>query len=545
MKPPIKRFVDLCLAQSGERYVFGAEVNEDGSIEGTQRWDCCLVGDSLVYTTDGPVPISEIEEGTSVLSWDEGVLTTQKVVARLDQPVQSIYKVRTRNRTVRASGNHPFLALRYIPGSRNVRGQQGHARKWRTEWVRADELKRDDIIVTLDHGPLPTEPVSLVDGTLVDHDVAWLLGLILGDGYATPTDTRICVYGDTRERAAHVLKRVWNTSCAFNEQHGVIAGSKVLADTLRAEGYTYKSRDKRIPEVARKFRPDLLRAFLAGYAEADGHFDKRGHQSYSSASRRLVAEVRALHIMLGDSVSNLTVTRRIHPIFIKGKRVKDAADLWSFAAYPDSNRRGQTVLDSFHARSVISDRRFGAERVLAVEPDGVEATYDIEIEGTHNFVAEGVVVHNSELVQVCAHKAGGYMPDGSSTQRAYCRDHGTLVSIERAYGIYGALLFIQTSSHHHVAVSLGNGKTIEARGSAYGVGSWDARRRGWTSAGLIPSFDYSAGGEEDYLDMVTKKQWDDMVAKLDLIERRTRLVLTGHQTFGTYINALKKKLIGK
>jgi len=36
-------------------------------------------------------------------------------------------------------------------------------------------------------------------------------------------------------------------------------------------------------------------------------------------------------------------------------------------------------------------------RVAAIEPQGVEDTWDIEVEGSHNFVANGFVVHNSKL----------------------------------------------------------------------------------------------------------------------------------------------------
>jgi Fe-S cluster assembly protein SufB len=41
---------------------------------------------------------------------------------------------------------------------------------------------------------------------------------------------------------------------------------------------------------------------------------------------------------------------------------------------------------------------FGFVRVESIESVGVEETYDIEVEGHHNFVAEGFVVHNSEVV---------------------------------------------------------------------------------------------------------------------------------------------------
>jgi len=39
------------------------------------------------------------------------------------------------------------------------------------------------------------------------------------------------------------------------------------------------------------------------------------------------------------------------------------------------------------------------ERVVAIEDGGVRQTYDLEVEGEHNFIVEGAVVHNSEMAK--------------------------------------------------------------------------------------------------------------------------------------------------
>lgn len=91
----------------------------------------------------------------------------------------------------------------------------------------------------------------------------------------------------------------------------------------------------------------------------------------------------------------------------------------------------------------------------------------------------------SELVQWAAHQAGVTIPDGSSAQLAHVRRHGQEISVEQALRTPGALLF----RPGHVAISLGDGRTIEARGRRYGVGIFNARGR-FTSAGLIPGMRY-------------------------------------------------------
>jgi hypothetical protein len=107
----------------------------------------------------------------------------------------------------------------------------------------------------------------------------------------------------------------------------------------------------------------------------------------------------------------------------------------------------------------------------------------------------------SELVRWACQRLGvrPTMPDGSWQQVTHCRTYGTLVTLDAAICTQGALLFRfggdpfggVRPSDAHVAVSLGNQSTIEARGSAYGVGSWTVAGRGWTHAGVVPGIKYA------------------------------------------------------
>lgn len=102
----------------------------------------------------------------------------------------------------------------------------------------------------------------------------------------------------------------------------------------------------------------------------------------------------------------------------------------------------------------------------------------------------------SELTQWIDLRVGtGKLPDGSMNQRAYCQQQDTMVSIAKGLRTRGALFFrdISVLGVGHVAISLGDGRTVEARGSAYGCGVFDAnpKTRLWTEAALWPGFDYS------------------------------------------------------
>lgn len=100
----------------------------------------------------------------------------------------------------------------------------------------------------------------------------------------------------------------------------------------------------------------------------------------------------------------------------------------------------------------------------------------------------------SELIEWSCARAGVVprVPDGSYYQWKHC----TPISVARGVSTRGALLFVGDGrgvgrdAITHVAWSLGDGTTIEARGSRWGVGQWPTASR-FDFAGLIPGISYS------------------------------------------------------
>lgn len=100
----------------------------------------------------------------------------------------------------------------------------------------------------------------------------------------------------------------------------------------------------------------------------------------------------------------------------------------------------------------------------------------------------------SELVKWAAGRVGLDVPDGTWLQYLYLKEQGALIPVDEAVDTPGALLFNFSTeptrgggrpSTAHVAISLGNGQTIEARNSKYDVGSWGAEGR-FNYAAVIP-----------------------------------------------------------
>lgn len=94
----------------------------------------------------------------------------------------------------------------------------------------------------------------------------------------------------------------------------------------------------------------------------------------------------------------------------------------------------------------------------------------------------------SELVEWAAARCGVRFVDGAQNQRDACKRAGTLIDVKTGLRTRGALLFRidPGPGNDHVAISLGDGKTMEAKGKAFGVNVFSAAGRAWTHAGLIP-----------------------------------------------------------
>lgn len=126
----------------------------------------------------------------------------------------------------------------------------------------------------------------------------------------------------------------------------------------------------------------------------------------------------------------------------------------------------------------------------------------------------------SGLVQWSCQRAGvaPFVPRTSFLQARHCIKNMQEISVEEAVATRGALLFKFTPGVNlmtittrpetaHVAWSLGNGSTIEAANSKWGVGSFTSNpvTRKWTHGGLLPGVDYttttSKGSKNEEEDM--------------------------------------------
>jgi cell wall-associated NlpC family hydrolase len=102
----------------------------------------------------------------------------------------------------------------------------------------------------------------------------------------------------------------------------------------------------------------------------------------------------------------------------------------------------------------------------------------------------------SGLVLWALHRVGVAIPRTSAAQAAHVAAHGLRISPDAAAGTYGALLFrIGVGAVNHVAISLGDGRTLEAWRRGQPVQTRTAAGRTWTAGGLVPGVAYQPASE--------------------------------------------------
>jgi cell wall-associated NlpC family hydrolase len=120
----------------------------------------------------------------------------------------------------------------------------------------------------------------------------------------------------------------------------------------------------------------------------------------------------------------------------------------------------------------------------AVQVDARGGRYIFGAKGPKHFDCSGFTY---EVGRLCGSNIG----HGSKTQRSIVARARLEISVDLAMRTPGCLLFRMSGNPTHVAISLGNGSTIEAKGSKYGIGVFSAQGRRWSSGGYYPGIWYA------------------------------------------------------
>jgi intein/homing endonuclease len=379
---------------------------EDATVEWVDANIGCLTADTKVFLNPrGAVNITEVKPNDWIYALD---LNTMEIVKRpvkgiVCTGVKPVFKLITENyREIKATANHPFLAL------------HRSEKHWHLVWKPLEQLQAGDYIALSQGMPDEGKPYRIdyqpqlkrikVKPHLpreTTEELMWLLGLYLGDGFIErgPNGAPRRVYfavpeGDpARSRLIALLRQLFAVDWK-PKGISVTVNSAILADFLISVGFSGTAKEKRIPRWIFGLPVRQKLAFIEGYLDADGHIRQHygkdgqlyGQLTFASCNRELLEDLKLLMISCG-----------LNPLKISSYS-RERVLLGQYQGTYTTYYLNLPLRDLEIIRTKVAPRpSVEFVKVLAIEPLGEEPVYDIEVEGAHNFIANGLIVHNSRL----------------------------------------------------------------------------------------------------------------------------------------------------
>jgi phosphate starvation-inducible protein PhoH len=413
----------------------------------------CVSDDALVLTNRGMIEIGEIAAATTlgeavpIELTVHGLEGPERADRLYDGGESETLKITTRlGYAIEVTPEHPLLVL-------DIDGQ--------LTWRRADALRLGDTLALqrgqrlfgrsvgvgwtarLDPHDHCSRPVVV---ETLDEDLAYVVGLLVGDGCLTWWSRVILSTGDGQVVAAfHAMARRLGLHVFGNGGRPCdhVIASSGLYRLLEHLGLSMgPARTKRIPHAMLAAPERIVAAFLSGLFDADGTVDRRdGTISFSTVSPKLAAQVHTVLLNFGivasrgvergrykgerDPSERLTITgaeaerfdeligfrlerkrllrRRSTTLSHAGHKLFD--DYRRGRRRPSHEKLGRLVAllcdrdASLHTLDPIQDlldRQLLFLPVEEVVPSHARV-FDLTVPGTHSFVANGFVNHNTYL----------------------------------------------------------------------------------------------------------------------------------------------------
>lgn len=356
-----------------------------------QFFTSCFVAGTPVLMADGTwKSIEDVATGDKVMSYDEKKrrMVVNKVKNVGKQRKDDIYGITTMYGEIECTGEHPFLVTslqrtgRYLGLGRSV-------------WKKAKELKPGDkVFMTLAGAPngAARRKRMLESRTFVPRDFWWLAGFILGDGFLSKYKVGIALGLDEKlnkylfslcnkffGKSSLTKKKAKTKEGLVVSIHCLFVYSKRAVDMLLHLGLDFSNaKEKKVPMSVFRQPFEARRAFLDGFLSADGHrMGKRW--TIGQASKQLRNDIRLLAMSSG---------------FVCGRETESEF----VAKVPGSKKPFHGKAFRLHLRKLRKGFYLSkVKRVVRVRKD---FSYNLEVENTHTFVANGFIVHNTAFTRL-------------------------------------------------------------------------------------------------------------------------------------------------
>jgi len=347
----------------------------------------CLRGESEVWTPQGVKMIKNLREGDDVYSFDykTGLVKTQ-VSKQVMSGIKRIYEVKTAHRKIYATSEHPIMLADGSYKSLSKLSLDDYlilptVKQSNTEYPKllveeSNEWKFDNKLVKISERLLKDNFDELVR----------FFGFMLGDGWLDKSNKTVCFsIGDRidkSDRYVEFIKKLGLSYRITNEgttKANCVINSVYLYKLMELLDFRTGSFNKIVPEWIGRVCSDTRKQLLFGFADADGCDIDDNTFQLGAVNEKLIDELRIIAMQCGLSVTKKWITES------------------------HKNRKNPCIMHVFTYR--LKSRDFidvngthHIEKIRSIKEIGKEEVYDIQVKSNlSNFIADGIVVHNSIL----------------------------------------------------------------------------------------------------------------------------------------------------
>jgi Fe-S cluster assembly scaffold protein SufB/intein/homing endonuclease len=384
-----------------------AKVEEQGVME----WvDCnigCLPDNTIVWTKRGPTRLKELKVNDFIFSCDinNGKSDFNKINAKQYMGEKIVYLLKTEDdREIEATDNHPFLVL-----EKN--------KFYRIYWKQLKDLKKGDFVAIQSNAIFyKNKKIIDFDQKLekgvkkkpkipkeLDKDWLWFFGVYLGDGYIEYVNKK---FPRRLYLAVPLSDKIYKKLIKFIEdkikinwhQKGITItiNSSAFCKFVESLGFGRYAKFKKIPLWIYTLSLEERLAFIRGIIESDGYLrkNKKGEITQIiivSSNKKLLKDLKLLAISCGLKPLKISSYIRLRKIYKNKKKIYR-----SYYLYFNFNQNAVIFNEIFMDNLYKKD---GLEfiKINSIKKIGLKKVYDLEIDKTSNFYANGILVHNSKV----------------------------------------------------------------------------------------------------------------------------------------------------
>src|SRR3989344_4498330 len=337
------------------------------------------------------------------------------------------FELKVGTKRIKTTANHPFYALI------NYKKDGARRGRYRKEWRYLSDLKVGDLVGVARQIPFEGEPHAFESSheltfrhnevnipKLSTDDLMWFMGLYLGDGFLHKEKNKARVEIaipkediQLREALLNVVNNIFGMEASSKDKDRITIYSTILAKFIEEIGFGGKAYTKKIPQWVFSLPKTQILSFLGGYLDSDGYVrdhPKNHDVVFTSVNKKILEDTKVLTLSCGLQSSEVHEFKSKH-VYDKNRHITayrmeisgDASVILCRSEkrflrfgkkkfYHKCNSAGNTSFRT-HVNEFI-----GFAKIESIEPSGIKPVYDIEVENYHNFIAEGIIVHNSELV---------------------------------------------------------------------------------------------------------------------------------------------------